>query len=513
MHHEKEQENPFIIIELASDLSIIDISRIPIEYEKSHFINQPFQSFLSPSDKKFFLERIKIIKEDCTPLNFIYSAPADNFEIHSFQTQLQMNQNDESFTLYSMDIESNNLERAKPKDTKLMQENMTLKARIGDLENEFDLQQKHYEIFVENAPVAMYDIDLESHILSSNTRAQDFFHAKGPFELKKHHFLEFVHQDDHENIEAMFTLASQGNEQFFTFRSPKKEFQVFKSCFIPIRDFSGKVNKIFSLTEDITQQYLAQEVLKTQMAYQTQENNRKDQLIFNQSRHVQMAQLIKMIAHQWRQPLSFISTLAGNVEIMADLDSLKKDEIKNSMQSINEQSQVLSKIITDFKDFYKPQKVKTKLLLKDIGDTVINVMHNSLVENGIHFQRESKAIHEFCTFKNEITQVLLNLLQNAEDVLKERDIKNPKISLTGYETDDYQIIEVLDNGKGIDAEIMDNIFDPYFSTKKSKNGTGLGLHMAKIMIESHCNGSISVMNEGDGAKFTIKLPNNCNFSN
>lgn len=509
MSNEKELLSPFIIIELAYDLTIIEINKVPKEYEKSHFINQAFHSFLPPSDRKFFLERIEIIKKNREPLNFIYSAPADNFDIHSFQTQLQIKPKKEGFTLFSMDIEANNIEREKPNNHKLIQENSTLKSRIEDLENEFELQLKNYDIFVNNAPVAMYDIDLEGLILTSNKRAQEFFHVQSSFDLKKHYFFEFVHEDDHEEVETFFSLACEGIERYFTFKSSKKDFQIFKSCFIPIRDFSNNVIKLFSLTEDITKEYLAEEVLKNKVAYQTQENSRKDQLIFKQSRHVQMAQLIKMIAHQWRQPLSYISTLAGNVEVMADLDRLDKNEIKKSMQKINEQSQILSKIISDFKDFYKPQKIKTKIFLKDIGDTVIEVMQNSLIDDGISFQRESKAVHELYTFKNEVTQVILNLLQNAQETLKERKIQNPKISLTSYETKEYQIIEVTDNGKGISEDIIDNIFDPYFSTKTTKNGCGLGLHMAKTMIESHCEGFIFASNDEEGAKFTIKLPNNC----
>lgn len=490
MNNKIKHENPFITIELSSELFISSISKIPLGYKASDLIGIAFDTLLPYPDKTFFRQKVAQIKKEQKPLNFIYSAPTDHATIHPFQTQMHYNPQTKAFTLFSMDIFDNSMPEKSA--LKLNQENLTLKARIDDLEHEFELQQHNYEIFVNNAPVAMYDIDPKGHVLTTNKRCLEFFHVKNTFDLKNHHFLEFIHDDDKKRVAELFAQAYQGQEQHFHFKLNHKEDKIFKSCFIPVYDFSSNIIKLFSLMEDVTKERQAEEILKSQVKYQTQENQRKDRLIFDQSRHVQMGQLIKMIAHQWRQPLSLISTVAGNIEILMDLESPQKDDIRKGMQTICTEAHALSKIITDFNEFYKPKKSKAKLLLKDIGDSVIKVMQNSLKEDGIDFKRESKATHEFCTFKNEITQVILNLLQNAQDMIKERHIEHPTIKLTGYETAEYQIIEVIDNAHGIDEAIIDQIFDPYFSTKKSKNGTGLGLHMAKIMVETHCHGKLNV---------------------
>ena len=509
MNNNLKYKNPFVTIELSSELFIDSMSTTPLGSKASDFIGVTFDSLLPDNEKSFFIEKVETLKKDPTPLNFTYNAPSDYSQMHPFQTQMQCNPDTNGFTLFS--ICTFKSDAAEKNESKLSRENLTLKARIDDLEHEFELQQHNYELFVDNAPIAMYDIDIQGRILTTNKRSLEFFHAAETFELKKHHFLEFIHSDDQERIEGLFNRACQGQEQHFHFRLDHEEHQVFKSCFIPVYDFNSNINKVFSLMEDVTKEHQAEEVLKNQVKFQTQENQRKDKLIFDQSRHVQMGQLIKMIAHQWRQPLSLISTIAGNVEIMLDLESLQKNDIRQAMHNICDEAHALSKIITDFNEFYKPKKTKAKLLLKDIGDSVIEVMKNSLKEDGIDFKRESKAVHEFCTFKNEVTQVILNLLQNSQDVIKERHIEHPIIKLTGYETEEFQVIEVVDNAHGIDETIIDHIFDPYFSTKKSKNGTGLGLHMAKMMVEAHCHGTLSVKNEADGAKFTIELPNNCDL--
>jgi signal transduction histidine kinase len=515
MKHEKEQLSPFILLELSTKLEIISISRTPIEYKESDFISKTYTDFLSPKAAEIFINYANQLKESNQPQTFIYDAPADHFEIHPYQAHLHLSNNNETLFLSLMDIQANSCTIDSKELKNLELENATLTARIDDLEKKFELQQRHYDIFVDQAPIAMYDIDLESRILTGNQRALEFFHLKGTFDFKKHFIFEFVHEKDRESLEEKFTLACEGTEQYFTFESPHDEFQMFKSCFIPVYDFQNFVYKVFSLTEDVTKEYLAEQILKKknsslakEVKRKTEESREKDEVIFEQSRHVQMAQLIKMIAHQWRQPLSLISTVSGNVEVMTDLGSIDKKSLKASMRTINVQAQELSKIISDFDDFYKPKTTKTQLQLKDLGDGVMDVIQESLKEDGIEFRRISDTNRTFSTYKNEIIQVMINLIENAHEILLQRKIKNPRITLRGYETDKYQCIEVVDNAEGIPEEIMGQIFDPYFSTKIGKNGTGLGLHMAKTMIESHCDGILSVKNETYGANFTIMLPNN-----
>ena len=111
----------------------------------------------------------------------------------------------------------------------------------------------------------------------------------------------------------------------------------------------------------------------------------------------------------------------------------------------------------------------------------------------------------FITYPNELKQVILNLIKNAEDVPLENKIENPYIKISSYKEDDKYILEVSDNAGGVPEDVIDKIFDPYFSTKTKKDGTGLGLYMSKTIIEDHCGGELSVSNSKDGAVFKIVL--------
>ena len=129
------------------------------------------------------------------------------------------------------------------------------------------------------------------------------------------------------------------------------------------------------------------------------------------------------------------------------------------------------------------------------------IIESSLKKNNIQLNISYNHEIEFETYENELKQVLLNLIKNAEDILVEKNIQNPKIQI---DIDGLKLI-VNDNGGGVPDDIKDKIFDPYFSTKLKKDGTGLGLYMSKIIVDEHCNGKLSIKNNDDGALFTINL--------
>jgi len=138
---------------------------------------------------------------------------------------------------------------------------------------------------------------------------------------------------------------------------------------------------------------------------------------------------------------------------------------------------------------------------KQIVDNVLSIINSSLKNNQIDFKIDIKELVELTTYENEIKQVLLNLIKNAEDALIEREIPNPTIEIFI----DKNKLVVSDNAGGIPDNILEKVFDPYFSTKTKKDGTGLGLYMSKVIIEKHCCGKLSVTNTKDGASFTIIL--------
>ncbi|MEA3372442.1 MAG: HAMP domain-containing sensor histidine kinase [Campylobacterota bacterium] len=231
------------------------------------------------------------------------------------------------------------------------------------------------------------------------------------------------------------------------------------------------------------------------------QNRKKDKQMMQQSRLAQMGEMIGMIAHQWRQPLSAISATTASMHLKAKVNKLDKDTALELSERISDYSQHLSSTIDDFRDFFKPNKEKRETSYNELVQSVLGIIEVSIINKNIELIQELESENTFNTYPNEIKQVILNLIKNAEEVLIEKKIINPKITIKTSGT----ILTVSDNGGGVSEEIIDNVFDPYFSTKVKKDGTGLGLYMSKIIIEEHCGGKLSVYNDKDGAAFKIIL--------
>lgn len=232
---------------------------------------------------------------------------------------------------------------------------------------------------------------------------------------------------------------------------------------------------------------------------------KKDALILAQSRQAAMGEMISMIAHQWRQPLSTITLQISNLKINSLLGKQTVEETNDALEHISSTIIYLSETIDDFQSFFKPNKQQE---LKNICE---------LVERGTNFAKPrlnvanielvylcDKEIH-ILTYPNEFAQVIINIINNAIDVLLEREIKAPTIKVTIVQNSQNIQIAISDNGGGIDLENSSKIFEPYFSTK-GKNGTGLGLYMSKMIIENELGGLLQVQNNEEGAEFVLTIP-------
>ncbi len=237
--------------------------------------------------------------------------------------------------------------------------------------------------------------------------------------------------------------------------------------------------------------------LKEKVNEAVEKNKQQQLLILHQSRLAQMGEMISMIAHQWRQPLAAIGATSASLELKASLNKLNNDEVRRKAHDISSFSQHLSKTIDDFRDFFKPNKGKI--------ETTYEIIKVSINNKNIKLLQNMKSHEAFTTYPNQIKQVVLNLIRNAEEALLEKTIKNPTITIETYTKGDTYILEVSDNAGGIPENIINKIFDPYFSTKIKKDGTGLGLYMSKTIIEEHCGGTLSAINSGNGALFKIVL--------
>lgn len=245
--------------------------------------------------------------------------------------------------------------------------------------------------------------------------------------------------------------------------------------------------------------------LESRVKQEVEKNREKDQLMLSQSRLAQKGEMLSMIAHQWRQPLAAISATSASIEMKAGMNKLDNDDIKQKARAISDYSEHLSQTINDFKSFFKPNKKKTETTYDDIITSALQIMENSLNNKNIQLHKNLNCHETFISYPNKIKQVILNLISNAEDALLESKVPNPSITITTYTKENKNIFEIIDNAGGVPEDIIEKIFDPYFSTKISKDGTGLGLYMSKVIIQEHCNGTLSVENIKNGALFRIIL--------
>ncbi len=238
-----------------------------------------------------------------------------------------------------------------------------------------------------------------------------------------------------------------------------------------------------------------------------EENRIKDKHLHEQAKFAQLGELISNIAHQWRQPLSTISTTASGMQAMRSMGMEDKEEEDKSLQMIFNTTQNLSNIISDFSDFVNQNNEQSQIVLQDLLATSINIISSSLESNNIKIQTKfpSKNI-ESMIVSSSLSQVILNILKNAQDALVKLDNKVKKVILVELSSDDKCInINIQDNANGIDKDILPKIFDPYFTTKHQSQGAGLGLYITRQSIEKHLNGKIEVITKNTGSQFIISL--------
>ena len=247
--------------------------------------------------------------------------------------------------------------------------------------------------------------------------------------------------------------------------------------------------------------------LEQRVQEEIKKNEEKQKLLFWQSRMASLGQMLANIAHQWRQPLT---------ELNLTLFNMKKASIQNNEKKVDElykESKTLissmSSTIDDFTNFFNPQKEKKSFEIKDAINEALIILRKVIELENIHIQIDVPIDYKVIGVSNELSQVVINLIQNSKDAFIQNDITNRTIIITLKEElildKKYALLELKDNAGGISKENIDKIFDPYFTTKYKSQGTGLGLFMSKMIIEKSLEGELSHKNCDDGSIFIIKL--------
>ncbi|RXJ60801.1 cache domain-containing protein [Candidatus Marinarcus aquaticus] len=245
-----------------------------------------------------------------------------------------------------------------------------------------------------------------------------------------------------------------------------------------------------------------------------EENQNQQTLLSQQSKMAAMGEMIGNIAHQWRQPLSTITTSATGMQIQQELKILTNESILEGLSTINKSAQYLSTTIDDFRNFFKVNKEKNHFNVCTCIEQAISLVWVQFKNKEIHIIQDVECI-EIYNFQNELIQVIINLLNNARDeLIKKHSSFNKLIFITLKEENNEAVLGIQDNAGGIPEAIIGRIFEPYFTTKHKSQGTGIGLYMCQEIIQKNMEGEIKVSNrtylynhqEHQGAYFEIRLP-------
>ncbi len=303
----------------------------------------------------------------------------------------------------------------------------------------------------------------------------------------------------------------------------------------PILDENGEIQEFIAIRYDVTQEVelkLALEekekelrqlnqTLERRVAEQTKElyqlnrhlekrvqeelkkNDEKQKILFSQSRFASLGQMIANIAHQWRQPLTELNLSLFSLKNAIENKTLEHVDryYKDAKQTI----QSMSQTIEDFQNFFNPNKPVEPFNPVESFNDALTLIHKDLKKAKITLHTSLGKEIELIGISNELTQVIINLLQNAKEAMASMSGEK-EISVYIAEEENNIIISVQDNGEGIDEDNLEKIFDPYFSTKHASQGTGLGLFMSRMIVQQSLKGTIVASNNDTGALFTIILP-------
>ena len=240
--------------------------------------------------------------------------------------------------------------------------------------------------------------------------------------------------------------------------------------------------------------------------YETSRNKRELMMI-EQSRFASMGEMIGNIAHQWRQPLTALGLIAQKMLVYNSKGVLDDEKVKENMDKSVKLIGQMSHTIDDFRDFFKPNREKEQFSVLTVLDHLDDIFAQSFKNAQITYTKDIEPGSDFIIegYMNELSQVMMNLLKNAFDVLMEKGSKYKKIIVEVTNSKNGFYVAVHDNGGGISSEIQNKIFDPYFTTKNQGEGTGIGLYMSKLIIEDHMDGTLNTYNTNDGACFLMEF--------
>jgi len=378
--------------------------------------------------------------------------------------------------------------------------NYHLEQRIAEATSELEVQNKkllnsvdNFQILLDTTMEMIIIIDSNKIIQDINRAGVDLLLAHTKEDLIGRRLPDFVDEKDSHQLNDI--LKNKNTEPFE----------------LSMRKIGGENFPTLANSQNVIRKGKKFRIITMQDLTQIQQ---KERLLIQQSRMAQMGEMLSMIAHQWRQPLGAISSAIFGIQTKLATGKYDHEESNEKLykylntkhKRINEYVQFLSTTIDDFRNFFKPNKKKEFVMFESPIERALQIVEGSLEAKGIEVGYAFNVNKRVDMFQNELMQVILNILKNSEDNFLERETKEPKIRIETHNKSAHYEIIISDNGGGIPDYIIGKVFDPYFSTKDDKNGSGLGLYMSKVMIEEHSGGLLRVENTKEGASFSILIP-------
>ncbi len=332
---------------------------------------------------------------------------------------------------------------------------------------------------------------------------------------------DFIDAEDHAHCMSQAELINEISSRTYEMVFRKKDGSVLYGLVnaTTMHDQDDQL-KTFAFITDISKQKVIEEELRShqeaieklndtleqKIHKEVEKNREKDQMMYQQSRLASMGEMIGNIAHQWRQPLNIMALVMQDIYISYQLGNLTSDKVEESYNKANNLLQYMSQTIDDFRNFFKESDDKEIFSLKDAVESVYALVSTNLSYHHINCEIEVNEDSRITGGINEFKQVMINILNNAQEAIVANNSSKREIKVSISKMDSQALILVQDDGGGIKKDVLLKIFDPYFTTKAQTQGTGLGLYMSKRIIENMMLGSLSAVNIDNGAEFRIELP-------
>lgn len=246
--------------------------------------------------------------------------------------------------------------------------------------------------------------------------------------------------------------------------------------------------------------------LEERIKAEIEKNVKQQFILMQQKRLAQMGEMIENIAHQWRQPLAQVNSSVLIIDALLSKHRFQNADVEERLVEIESLTEYMSKTIDDFKNFFNPDKQKKAFHLREAVEQSLAILNGSLDSHYITVEIDIDVKHECRCYLEELQQVVVVIVNNAKDAIVSNKIQDPKIKIKAVKRGDTYVLSICDNAKGIPSGIIDKVFEPYFTTKHKSQGTGVGLYMAKMVVEDGLGGTLSVHNTDEGACFEIVLP-------